>query len=118
MDNIRGDPFSSNYYTSYYNICRSETIATVPKISIKMGNCVLPWRSLFGVSVNESRWLVSDKEVDAEVVIADTDPVNEGPLVSAEALFRPPPLLCPLLVVVLSPLPVAPPPLTIHPGFA
>lgn len=63
--------------------------------------------------------MVSDKEAaeDEEVVIADTDPVNEVPLVSAEALFRPPPPLCALLVVVLIPLPVAPP-LTIHPGFA
>lgn len=84
---------------------------------------------MFGVSVNESRWFVSDKEVvEAEdegvVVIAvtgNTDPLNEVPLVSAEALFRP--TLCPLLLLLLL---IPPPPLaaaatiplTMHPGFA
>lgn len=90
---------------------------------------VLPWRALFGVSVNESRWFVSDRvaadttEDVAEVVIADTDPVNEVPLVSPEALFRPWPPLCPLLVVLMPLLPVVvvaavTAPLTMHPGFA
>lgn len=97
------------------------------KISMKR-NWILPCRPLFGTSDNESRWWFDRDKAATEttlvvgVVIADcTDPANEGevPLVSADVLFRAPPLCALLLVLIpLLPVVVVAVPLTMHPGFA
>ena len=98
-------------------------------MALKGNRRLLPGRPLFGASANESRWFVSDSVAaeaaaeeaeEEEVVIAvtgNTDPVNEVPLVSAEAAFRPV-VLCPPLPPVLALMPLLPVATARHPGFA